>query len=160
MGGSHGVGPHGDGYSSRDIHGGNFQAIQQYFQKRSCRFCSNNYTAEGIELLREEPGVLVVRVGCAACGRPLGIALVGMNCQGQNQTPSQNQPVAAPARRLHPQEWTNRDVNKLSGKPPICYDDLLNVHEFLDRHVNDWAKFLPARARRTNPAPRLEPRLP
>lgn len=158
------VGPHGDGFSSRDIHGGNFLAIQQYFQKRSCRFCSNHYTAEGIELLREEPGVLVVRVGCASCGRPLGIALVGMNAT-QSQAQAQGDTLAqcvqaqpTPARvRQHPPEWTNKDVNKLSGKPPINYDDLLNVHEFLDRHASDWSKFLPVKTRRaSSAAPRMQ----
>jgi hypothetical protein len=57
-----------------NLHGGSFQAIQEYFQQKECRFCSHSFTSDGIQLLREEPGVLVVRVTCKTCGHPLGVA--------------------------------------------------------------------------------------
>ena len=63
---------HGDGSLSGGVHGESLKAITQYFQQRSCRQCLQPYTADGIEFLRQEPGVIVVRVACSSCGHPLG----------------------------------------------------------------------------------------
>jgi hypothetical protein len=113
------------------FHGGNFQAIQEYFQQRFCRFCANPFSSEGIQLLREEPGVLVVRVTCKSCGQPLGVAIVGTSARHQSKSSS------------CPLDWTRKDVERLSGNPAISYDDVLNAHEFVTNLGADWAKHLP-----------------
>lgn len=139
---------HSQGDSSRSggVHGDGFQAIQHYFQQRSCRHCSQPYTPEGIEFIREEPGVMVVRVGCSICGRPLGIALVGMNStdpssplchHGRPSAGGTNQ------RKKYPSEWTKKDADRLSANPPISYDDVLSAHEFFSDLGSDWSKLLP-----------------
>lgn len=145
------VASHGDGFQSGDIHGGSFQAIREYFQRRTCRHCSQPLAAEGIELVREEPGVLVVRVGCSLCGHPVGIALVGMNPQSNSPCPKAAGRAAAiqPSQELrHPPEWSRKDIQKLSGKPAITYDDVLDAHKFLESLGPDWARLLPKRTRR------------
>lgn len=114
------------------FHGGSFQAIQEYFQQKFCRHCSNPFRSEGITLLREEPGVLVVRVTCNACGHPLGVAIVGTTPQSKRH-----------AVRQHPPEWTRRDAERLGGKPAINYDDVLAAHQFIDSMEADWTKYLP-----------------
>lgn len=111
--------------------GGGFQAIQEYFQQKSCRFCDNPFSSEGIQLLREEPGVLVVRVTCSACGHPLGVAIVGTNNQGQKERPN------------CPADWTKKDIERLSKNPAITYDDVLNAHEFFTKLGSDWSKHIP-----------------
>ena len=109
---------------------GSFRAVQEYFQRKSCRFCDHPFAPEGIQLLREEPGMLVVRVGCSICGRPLGVAIVDtgpVRCNPQ-----------------HPIDWTKKDLEKFANLPAVSYDDVLNAHEFLNSVGSDWAKYLPA----------------
>ena len=114
-----------------NLHGGSFQAIQEYFQQKECRFCSHPFKADGIQLLREEPGVLVVRVTCSTCGHPLGVAIVGTT------------PKTEKAQSTHPRDWTKRDRDRLVGLPPITYDDVLNAHQFFKSLDTDWRKHLP-----------------
>ena len=113
------------------FHGGGFQAIQEYFQQRSCRSCANPFSSEGIQLLREEPGIIVVRVTCSSCGQPLGVAIVGTT------------PRAQKTRANCPSDWTKKDIERLSPKKAIDYDDVLNAHEFFSTLGADWAKHLP-----------------
>jgi hypothetical protein len=123
------------------------RAITEYFRKRFCKHCDQPYTAEGIELIRHEPGVIVVRVVCCACSTPLGIALVGMNTPSQLGTCQHGRPgtnTPQPARKwILPGEWTKRDACRLGENPPISYDDVLAAHEFFDALGDDWAKHLP-----------------
>lgn len=135
------VASHGDSSPGGGVHGDSFQAIAHYFQQRNCRNCTRPYTAEGIEFLREEPGVIVVRVGCANCGSPLGIALVGMN----NLPPALNGAPAPerPIHRRHPRDWSKRDADRLTDKPPISYDDVLAAHQFFAEVGDNWSQFLP-----------------
>src|ERR1700733_15248319 len=112
-------------------HGGGFQAIQEYFQQKSCRYCANAFSSVGIVLLREEPGVLVVRVSCQSCGQPLGVAIVG------------TAPRSLKEKRESPPDWSKRDIDRLSARAPINYDDVLSAHEFFTNLGSDWAQHLP-----------------
>lgn len=118
-----------------NFHGGSFQAIQEYFQQKLCRFCDHPFTAEGIQLLREEPGIMVVRVSCSSCGRPLGVAIVGTATAAGRQRPK------------YPAEWTRRDFERLSSQPAITYDDVLCAHEFFTALGADWSRHLPRSGR-------------
>jgi hypothetical protein len=116
----------------RQVPGGSFQAIQEYFQQKSCRYCSNQYSADGIKLLREEPGVFVVRVTCQSCGHPLGVAIVG----------AANHHTVKKERKL-PLDWTRKDASRLNDLPPISFDDVLAAHEFFSQLDADWQQYLP-----------------
>jgi hypothetical protein len=116
----------------RQFSGGGFQAIQEYFQQKCCRHCSNQFSADGIKLLREEPGVFVVRVICQRCGHPLGVAIVGA-------APAQNKKYSD-----LPLDWTRKDAHRLQHLPPISYDDVLSAHQFFASLDNNWQQHLPA----------------
>jgi hypothetical protein len=117
-----------------NVGGGSFRAAQEYFQQKTCRFCNQHYTADGIKLLREEPGSLIVKIACSVCGRALGVAIIGTTTEGKRRE------VA------YPPEWTRRDCAKFAPKPPITYDDVLDAHEFFSHLDSDWTKYLPAPA--------------
>ena len=125
------------------------RAITEYFKRRACRQCAQPYTADGIELIRHEPGVIVVRVACCACNTPLGIALVGMSAPAQigaceHGRPGNRAAVNQERRKWNlPGEWTKRDACKLSDQPPISYDDVLAAHQFFDALGGDWMKHMP-----------------
>jgi hypothetical protein len=146
------AGSHGDNSPSGEVYEDSLRAIAYYFQQRSCRQCSQPYTREGIEFLRQEPGVIVVRVCCASCGHPLGIALVGMNTTASAETCQHGRPAASghPRAQRYPGEWTKRDSDRLSARPPISYDDVLNAHQFFDSLDADWSKLLPKTTRQKN----------
>jgi hypothetical protein len=133
----------GDGYLSGGVHGDSFQAIAHYFQQRTCRSCEQPYAPEGIEFLRQEPGVIVVKVGCSSCGRPLGIALVGMNNMSHGCSEHKASGTAKTDSPSHPREWSKRDTERLRNKPPITYDDVLSAHEFFSTLGSNWSSFLP-----------------
>lgn len=140
------VASHGDNFPS-GVHGDSFQAITAYFQQRSCRYCSESYRPEGIELVREEPGVVVVKVGCLSCGQPLGIALVAVNTPAQTPATAPScmhgRPTAQVAGKRQPSDLSKRDMDRLGKKPPISYDDVLSAHQFFQSLGSDWAQHLP-----------------
>lgn len=115
----------------RQFSGGGFQAIQEYFQQKSCRHCANQFSADGIKLLREEPGVFVVRVTCQCCGHPLGVAIVGA-------APTHHKKYAE-----LPLDWTRKDASRLQHLPPISFDDVLAAHEFFASLDSGWQQYLP-----------------
>src|SRR5688572_3345245 len=119
------------------FNGGSFRAIQEYFQQKSCRSCDKPFLPEGIQLLREEPGMLVVRIHCSSCGQPLGVAIVGTGAQPDHRRSGSR-----------PLEWTKRDSERLQHQPPISYDDVLAAHEFFAGLGSDWSRNLP-RVRRS-----------
>ena len=137
-----------------------FHLIQEYFQQRSCRHCCRNFSSDGIELIREEPGMVVVKVGCSNCGQPLGIALVGMSGTGAKvKKPLIDQSAPFPFDSysnnmnshpaVHPTDWTKGDIQRLSSAPRIGYDDVLDAHEFFSSLPDDWQKFLPKKPKRS-----------
>jgi hypothetical protein len=132
-------------FQGENFREGSFEAIQEYFQRRSCRFCDQPFLADGVQLIREEPGVLVVKVGCISCGRPLGVALVGMNVNDtdikcSNKVNSRN--YCQKNDYAHPVEWSKKDIARLKDKPAITYDDVLSVHQFLDDIGASWSQHL------------------
>lgn len=110
---------------------GSFQAIQEYFQQKFCRFCHHAYTEDGIELIRQEPGLIVVRIGCNTCNKPLGVAIVGCNTEAEKPAPK------------YPPEWTKKDVERLTEAPPITYDDVISAHQFLRDAGGSWSQYVP-----------------
>ncbi len=81
--------------------------------------------------------MLVVKVGCSNCGKPLGVAIVGTNT------------VLHDARADFPGDWTKKDIKRLADMPKITYDDVLSAHQFFEDLGADWSKHL-CRTKRRN----------
>lgn len=130
--------------------GNGFQLIREYFQQRVCRHCDNNFTADGIELIREEPGMVVVRVACCNCGQPLGIALVGMSGGGSQKAQHRSARSLPPIEEdiPYPADWSKNDIQRLAKGSRISYDDVLDAHEFFSSLGDDWQKYLPKKTKR------------
>jgi hypothetical protein len=145
----------GGSFQEGSSQGNGYQLIREYFQQKSCKHCSRNYSPDGIEFIREEPGLVVVRVGCSNCGQPLGIALVGMSGGGnQKSAPeiSQRRPSlygAGDEDIPYPADWSKGDMQRLSNLSRITYDDVLDAHKFFSNLGSDWSKHLPRRGKRT-----------
>lgn len=144
----------GGNFPGGSYHGHGFQLIKEHFQQRSCEKCNCNYSPDGIEIIREEPGMVVVRVGCSHCGQPLGIALVSMSAglgEQSSGVPLRRARDGAPAAEddiPYPADWTKNDVKRLSGADRISYDDVLDAHEFFSGLGADWHKHLPQKIKR------------
>jgi hypothetical protein len=128
-----------DGDVQNGPYPGSFEAVQDYFQRRHCRHCTSRYAAEGIQLVREEPGAYVVRITCSKCHQPLGTALIGLS---KTNDPFAGQPAKQEA-PLFPTDWSKRDIERLSNQPAISYDDVLNAHRFVQGLGDDWSANLP-----------------
>lgn len=145
----------GGNFQEGSSQGNGFQLIREYFQQRSCRHCCRNFSSDGIELIREEPGMVVVRVGCSGCGQPLGIALVGMSGGGNQKTtpaaklrmPGSYPPIEEDI--PYPADWSKGDIQRLSKSARINYDDVLDAHEFFSSLGADWTRHLPKRSKRS-----------
>jgi hypothetical protein len=111
-----------------------FQTVQEYFQSQHCKHCCNCFTSEGVQLVRQEPGALVVKVSCLSCGQPLGIAIVGLDKR-----------PGMPMESTHKKDWSKKDYSRLADKPSISYDDVIEAHLFFSNLGSDWKKYLPAK---------------
>lgn len=116
----------------------NFRLIQEHFSQLRCAYCDSTFTADGVELLREEEDYWVVRVSCSHCQQPAGVAIVGIEYE---ETVSKSE--AAPAALAT--ELTARDKKRLGKMPPISSDDVLDAHRFFQGLGPDWRRHLPKR---------------
>lgn len=143
----------GGDFPSGSSQGNGYHLIKEYFQQRSCKHCCRNYSSEGIELIREEPGMVVVRVSCSSCGQPLGIALVGMssNSNSSGSASAKQRSGRMPSIQNdipYPADWSKGDIPRLAKAERITYDDVLDAHEFFSSLGADWHKHLPKRSKK------------
>lgn len=144
----------GGNFPEGSSQGNGFHLIQEYFQQRTCKHCCQNYSSDGIEFIREEPGMVVVRVSCSSCGQPLGIALVGMSNSNRSvsgkrsRIPDKTYPPLAED-IPYPADWNKGDIARLSKASRISYDDVLDAHEFFSNLGADWHKYLPKRTKKS-----------
>ncbi|MDX2083956.1 MAG: hypothetical protein SFZ03_01030 [Candidatus Melainabacteria bacterium] len=110
-----------------------FSIIQHFFTRMNCTHCQNKFEPEGIQLIRENHGVYVVSVYCNNCERQVGVAMVGLEAQGEAD-------AAAP---FQDPELTEAELERLSQFEPIGENDVLAAHEFFQGLDGDWMKFIP-----------------
>lgn len=94
--------------------------IKQLLPKVACSKCKTEYDA--LELVRQEDGLLVLRVKCS-CGKGFGMALLGLDLSELSES--------------------LEDVGEV--QKPIDYDDVLDAHKYFKDIDANWSKFISGR---------------
>ena len=105
----------------------NRKFINLLFNDMCCSECKSDFTEDSVYLLRQEKNLKVVQVICQKCGKSFGIALLG-ECDVKDAIGSPPNDVA-----LQIQE----------GPDAICYDDVIDAHNFFSKLEDDWQKYIP-----------------
>ena len=105
----------------------NKKIINLLFSDMCCSECKNDFTNESINILRKEDNLSVLQIVCQHCGKSFGIALLGSCDEKVNNNTSPNDYA------LQIQE----------GPDAICYDDVIDAHNFFKNLDDDWEKYIP-----------------
>ena len=97
------------------------------FSDMCCSQCKADFTHDSIFILREEKNLKVIQVVCQNCGKTFGVALLG-ECDIKESTKYSSSDIA-----LQIQE----------GPDAICYDDVIDAHNFFSKLDDDWQKYIP-----------------
>lgn len=97
------------------------------FSDMCCSDCKADFNNDSVFVLRNEQGLNVIQVICQNCGKSFGIALLG-DCSEKDSKVLAEQDVA-----LQIQE----------GPDAICYDDVIDAHNFFSKLEDDWNKYIP-----------------
>ena len=96
------------------------QKLSTLFQNMCCSKCGSDFTEDAIEVVREEDGMMVLRLVCPNCAKSFGVAFVGLSDIAV-KTPFEIQ----------------------DAKSPITSDDVLDAHKFIKNMDEHWQKYLP-----------------
>ena len=111
----------------------NKEFINMLFSDMCCSLCKSDFTEDSVFILRQENNLKVIQVICQNCGKSFGVALLG-DCDVKD-TSNISQNDAA----LQIQE----------GPDAICYDDVIDAHNFFSKLEDDWQKYIPEELKKT-----------
>lgn len=106
-----------------------FNLIQNFFTRMRCNFCSQPFTPEDIQLLRQDDGIFIVNVYCNHCNTQNGVAMVGVEVPEQVY--------------FEDPELTQEELVRLAEFKPVSHDDVLEAHHFFSNLDAGWMKFIP-----------------
>lgn len=102
---------------------GSEYSIKKFFSNMICAKCSKSFVEDSVNILREEDNYTVARVTCNACGKNIGIALLGLDKEDMKKCIN--------------------DENESKECDPIGYNDVLDAHSFFSSLGSDWTKQIP-----------------
>ena len=105
----------------------NKKFINLLFSDMCCSDCKADFTDDSVFVLRKEQGLSVIQIICQNCGKSFGIALLG-DCEEKNTQNCKNSDVA---------------LQIQDGPDAICYDDVIDAHNFFSQLDDDWNKYIP-----------------
>ena len=105
----------------------NKKIIEMLFSDMCCSECKSDFTGDSVFVLRREKNLCVIQVICQHCGKSFGIALLG-GCDEKE--------IA----KYAPDDLSLQ-INE--GPEAICYDDVLDAHNFFSNLDDDWQKYIP-----------------
>ncbi|MCA9841017.1 MAG: hypothetical protein KC475_02770 [Cyanobacteria bacterium HKST-UBA03] len=125
-----------------------FSIIQHFFSRLRCQSCHEHFDEDGIELVRENEGLYLVRVSCCHCGEEAGMAMVGVE-QGTDRSDDHSHDAQTPLisgskyQGFTDPELTPAEIRRLSQFDPVSNDDVIEAHRFFQGLGHDWRKHLP-----------------
>jgi len=108
--------------------------INDFFSQVQCANCHEYFKDDSIHLVRQEANNIVVRIGCAKCGKNLGLAILGIDRAEYKNSLKFSEETS---------EDKNIPVSINNQEDPITYDDVIRAHEFFSNLGDDWAMHLP-----------------
>lgn len=97
--------------------------LSKLFSGLCCNVCKHDFDEDAIHIKREEKNLSVLQIICPECGKNFGLAILGTETASADK---------------------KDDALCIQECPlPINYDDILDVHNFIDKLDKDWNKYIP-----------------
>lgn len=87
--------------------------IKTLFSGLCCSHCKNEFTKSSIKILEKDGDILLCNLTCEKCGKDFGNVVFNFNRKAEKHTP----------------------LEVLEGPPPISYDDVIEAHRFIRKHL-------------------------
>lgn len=105
----------------------NKKLINILFSDMCCSDCRADFNEDSVFILRQENNLFVIQIVCQNCGKSFGIALLG-GCDEKELV-------------KHSQNDVSLQIQE--GPDAICYDDVIDAHNFFKNLDDDWQKYIP-----------------
>ncbi len=105
----------------------NKKLINMLFSDMCCSECKSDFTEDSVFVLRKEKNLSVIQIICQNCGKSFGIAILG-DCDEKDA-------LSHPASELA--------LQIQDGPDAICYDDVIDAHNFFKNLDEGWEKYIP-----------------
>ena len=87
--------------------------IKTLFSGLCCSHCKNEFTQSSIKILEKDGDILLCNLTCEKCGKDFGNVVFNFNRKTEKHTP----------------------LEVLEGPSPIAFDDVIEAHRFIRKHV-------------------------
>lgn len=87
--------------------------IKTLFSGLCCSHCKNEFTKNSIKILEKDGDIFLCNLTCEKCGKDFGNVVFNFNRKTEKHTP----------------------LEVLEGPPPISYDDVIEAHRFIRKHL-------------------------
>ena len=104
----------------------NKKLLNMLFSDMCCSECKSDFNEDSVFVLRQEKNLKVLQIVCQNCGKSFGIALLG-GCDEKESSKSKD----------------DLALQIQDGPDAICYDDVLDAHNFFSNLDDDWQKYIP-----------------
>ena len=92
------------------------------FKDLCCSRCKEDFDENSVEIIREEPRLLVIKLTCQHCGKDFGYSFLGLN-------------------NLKVEKREDLILEK-NNRPNISSDDVIDAHIFIKNLDETWQKYL------------------
>lgn|SRR5574344_447339 len=105
----------------------NKKLINKLFSDMCCSECKADFNEDSVFILRNEKNLSVLQIVCQNCGKTFGVALLG-DCDLKESDKYSAKDLA---------------LEIQDGPDAICYDDVIDAHNFFKNLDESWEKYIP-----------------